>query len=454
MQLSLPAILSQLTVILMQYIDAAMVGSLGAHASAAIGLVSTTTWLLGGICSSVAGGFAVQIAHRMGAREKDEARSIVRQALAITMMFSVSIGLIAMLISPYLPYWLGGGEDICEEASVYFLVFGMSVPFFEMNYLTAGMLRCAGNMKVPAAVSIAGCVLNVAFNALFIFYLDMGVKGAAMGSLVSMAMSSTYMLVYTLRRSELRLEHLLERVHFEPQVLRRAIKIGGPMAMEHIAMCSAQICSTMIVAPLGTVAIAANAFGIIIEGLCYMPGYGIGDAATTLVGQSLGAGRKELQKSFSWLSVGLGVAFMTIMGIAMYAGIPYLIPLMTNDLQVQDLTIQILRIEAFAEPFYAMSIVAYGVFVGTGDTLVPCLMNLGSIWIVRIPLALRLSATMGLRGVWIAMAIELGVRGLIFFIRLIYKSYDRTYTKPRIWRRAAAILQERFRVAASDGSSR
>lgn len=449
--LSFPAILSQLTVILMQYIDASMVGSLGANASAAIGLVSTSTWLLGGICSSIAGGFSVQIAHRIGARENQEARAVVRQALALTMAISVAIGLFTIVISPFLPHWLGGGDEICADASAYFLVFGLSVPFCEMTYLSAGMLRCAGNMRVPAIISIVGCFLNVGFNALFIFVLQWGVLGAALGSLCSMAISSIYMFVYTLTRSELRLENLWERVHFEPHVLRKAFHIGGPMAMEHIVMCSAQICSTMIVAPLGTIAIAANAFGIIIEGLCYMPGYGIGDAATTLVGQSIGAQRRDLQRSFAWLSMGLGMAFMTFMGIVMYVGIPYLMPLMTPDALVRDLTVSVLRIEAFAEPMYAASIVAYGVFVGTGDTLMPCIMNLGSIWVVRIPLALVLSRTMGLKGVWMAMAIELCFRGLIFIVRLINNNNENNF-RSRIWRGTSLVRKLRYRIAESRDS--
>ena len=205
-------------------------------------------------------------------------------------------------------------------------------------------------------------------------------------------------------------------------IVMPAMKIGLPMAVQHIAICLAYIMSTLIVAPLGTIAIAAHSFGITIEGLCYMPGYGIGDAATTLVGQSIGAGRKELQRSFSGLTITLAVIFMTIMGILMYVGSPYLMPLMTPDTAVQTLTVECLRIEAFAEPLYAVSIVAYSIFVGAGDTKIPAAMNLGSIWIVRLPMAFLLARTMGLKGVWIAMCIELCFRGMIFLIRLIRKT--------------------------------
>ena len=183
-------------------------------------------------------------------------------------------------------------------------------------------------------------------------------------------------------------------------------------------MCGAQITSTVIIAPLGTIAIAANSFGIIVESLCYMPGHGIADAATTLVGQSLGAQRKPLARSFGRITVGLGMAVMTFMAVVMYLFAPEVMSLMTPDATVQALTSQVLRIEAFAEPMYAASIVCYGVFVGAGDTKIPCSMNLASIWAVRITLAAWLAGSMGLVGVWIAMAIELCFRGIIFLWRL------------------------------------
>lgn len=438
--LALPAILSQLVLIAMNYIDAAMVGSLGANASASIGLMSTSTWLLGEIAPSLASGFSVQVAHRIGARDPEKARTILRQGMLTIFVLSIAIGLLAMAIAPYLPYWLGGNDEICEDAGRYFFVFGCNVPLFAMNFLLSGMLRCAGNMKVPSVVSILICVLNVCFNYLFIFVLGLGVLGAALGTTAGLAVSLVILITYIFTH-----EPFAGSAAWRPEykVVRKAIHIGGPMALEHIVLCSAQVCITLIVAPLGTIAIAANAFGIIIEGLCYMPGFGISDAATTLVGQSIGANRNDLRHSFGWLSIGLGIGIMTIMGALMYFGAPYLMPLMTPDIAVQELTTTVLRIEALAEPLYAASIVTYGVFVGAGDTMKPCLMNLGSIWAVRIPLALMLSRTMGLQGVWIAMAIELCFRGTIFIIRLILQNNEHTQ-KRRIWRRTTAILRERF----------
>jgi putative MATE family efflux protein len=207
----------------------------------------------------------------------------------------------------------------------------------------------------------------------------------------------------------------------ENRVLKKALMIGSPIGMERIISCAAQITSTVIVAPLGTVAIAANAMGITIESLCYMPGYGIGEAATTLIGQSIGAQRKDLIRRFALISLALGVSIMSILAAIMYLTVPDLMTLMTPDIEVQHLTTRILRIEAFAEPMFATSIICYGIFVGMGQTLIPSIINLGSIWMVRIPFAALVASQWGLTGVWIAMATELCVRGIVMFIRLIKK---------------------------------
>jgi Na+-driven multidrug efflux pump len=176
---------------------------------------------------------------------------------------------------------------------------------------------------------------------------------------------------------------------------------------------------TVIVAPLGVMAIAANSFAVTAEALCYMPGYGISDAATTLVGQSYGANRKDLARQFGYMTVGLGVVVMSIMGVILWLFAPAVMSLLSPVAEIQALGSSALRIEAWAEPMFAASIVAYGVMVGVGDTVVPAVMNFSSIWLVRLPIAAILAPTMGLDGVWLAMCLELCFRGAIFLYRLL-----------------------------------
>ena len=190
------------------------------------------------------------------------------------------------------------------------------------------------------------------------------------------------------------------------------------MWLQNLVMRGAYVMSTLIVAPLGAVSIAANSFAIIAESFCYMPGYGMGDAATTLVGQSLGAGRKDLAKGFARVTLALGVGMMVALAIAMFFLAEPIMRLLSVDPDVVALGARCLRLEAFAEAGYATAIVANGACVGAGDTKVPAAMNLISVWIVRIGLALVLTPRLGLMGYWIAMCIELNVRGAFYLIRV------------------------------------
>lgn len=209
-----------------------------------------------------------------------------------------------------------------------------------------------------------------------------------------------------------------ERFAFDRRCLRRSLRIALPIGMERAILSGAQVMATRIVAPLGTVAIAANSFGVTAESLCYMPGYGIAAAATTLIGQSTGAGRDDLTRRLGMLTTALGMIVMTINGALMFAFAPVMIGLMSPDPAVVALGAEVLRIEAFAEPMFAASIVAGGVFRGAGDTLVPSLFNFISMWGVRLPLSALLAPRMGLHGVWIAMALDLTFGGILFLLRL------------------------------------
>ena len=433
-QLSVPSILAQLTTIMMFYIDASMVGSLGARASASIGIVESTTWLFGGLTSAAALGFSVQVAHFIGANDFAKARQVFRQGLMATVLFTLILTSICVAIAGPLPRWLGGGEDICGDATAYFTIYCLALPVYQLGILSSSMLKCSGNMRIPSFMSILMCLLDVVFNFFLIYETrpatvlgvdvtipgaGMGVPGAALGTALAYAVTGVMLIWFaTVRSPELSLKN--EKWSFAPMwnYLRNAAKVSLPMGAQYMMMSGAQIVSTMIVAPLGNIAIAANTLAITAESLCYMPGYGIGDAATTLVGQSIGAGRSRLARSFAYRTVFLGMGVMAFMGMVMYIFAPEMIGVMTPDADVRLLGSQSLRIEAFAEPMFAAAIVTYSVCLGVGDTLIPATMNLATMWLVRLTLAAHLAPTYGLRGVWMAMAIELTLRGTVFLIRL------------------------------------
>ena len=418
-QLSIPSILAQISATVMFFIDASMVGHLGARASAAIGLVESTGWLLGGLSHAASLGFSVQVAHFIGASDFKAARRVLRQSLTCCLIWALIMSAIGIGISPFLPYWLGGTPEIIRDASLYFAIISLSGIFFQMESLAGSMLKCSGNMKIPSILNIAMCLMDVVFNYIFIYVMDLGVVGAAVGTGLAMLVTASLMLYFLLLKSEM-LSLKGRWGSFKPQqsTVSTAFKIGAPMGLQHLLMGGAQIVTTLIVAPLGTIAIAAHSLAITVESLCYMPGYGIAEAATTLVGQGIGAGQKLLTRSFARMSVGLGITVMTVMGILMWIFAPELMSIMSPVDDVIALGTEVLRIEAWAEPMFAASIVVNGVFIGAGDTLFPAAISLCSMWFVRLTLAAGLAPKYGLKGVWTAMAIELTLRGTIFLARL------------------------------------
>ncbi len=423
LKLALPAILAQISSIVMQYIDASMVGRLGAAGSASIGLVSSSTWLFGGVNMAIVTGFSVQVAQAIGANDEKHARNVMRQSYFVCVGLSVILAVLAALIAKPLPVILGGNADITADATKYFLVYGLSLPFVELTTLSGAMLQATGNMRVPSLLHVMMCFWDVVFNWLFIYGLGLGVMGAALGTASAETLTAVFMMYFQLVKSPVLKLRAGEKTVFERGVLKRAAVISVPIVFEQVITTGAQVMSTRIIAPLGTVAIAANSFGVTAEALCYMPGYGISSAATTLIGQSIGAKRTDLTKRLGWMATVLGMSIMALTGAAMFAAAPFVLAILSTDADVVALATSCLRIELLAEPLFAASIVANGVFRGAGKTLAPSLINFISMWGIRVTLSLVLTKSMGLQGAWIAMAVQLSFLGIAFLIKLAGNSW-------------------------------
>jgi len=432
--LSIPAIMAMLSSVIMQYIDASMVGSLGAEESAAIGLVSSSTWLFGSACTSIVSGFTVLVAQSIGGGNNREARSIMKQAFAVSFAYSFIITAIGAAVSGVLPVWLGGDETIVGDAASYFLVYALSLPTMQLSMLSGGMLQSSGDMKTPSVLNILMCFLDVLFNWLFIYPTrevfgitvwgaGLGVTGAALGTTLARVVAAGIMTYVLLCRSEMLRLRKGEPFELQKPVIVNAVRISVPIFIERVVMSGAQVVTTRIVAPLGNVAIAANSFAVTAESLCYMPGEGVAMAATTIIGQSVGAKRKDVAGKLGWITTCFGMAVMTFSGILMFFLGEYMIGFLSPDPAVVALGTAVLRIEAFAEPMFAASMVVSGALRGAGDTLVPAIINFCSMWLVRVPLSALLAPSFGLHGVWFAMALELTVRGILFLIRLARKNW-------------------------------
>ena len=429
LMLSIPSILEQIVVTAMEYIDAAMVGHIGAEATAAIGIVSSSTWLLHGILVGLYNAFSIQIAQYLGADRQQDARGVLRQAMLFNLAAGLAAAAFGIGISGHLPGWLGADVSLQANASAYFAIWSAALPFTMAMGMYTSMLRASGDALTPGLISVLVCVLDVVFNfflinptrtlwGITVWGAGLGVPGAALGTALATVVGGLLALCILLFREG----PLCIRKPGSWKITRACIrnlgKVGVPLAAERAALSSAQVLQVRIVSQLGTVAIAANSLGVSAEGLCYMAGYGIQGAAIALIGQAVGAHRKDMAKRFAWLCTLMGMGIMTLTGAGLFAFAPALMSIFTADAAVIALGARVLRIEAFAEPMFGASIVASGAMQGAGDSTACFVLNLVSMWGIRLTLAFLLAPRFGLVGVWGAMCCELSIRGLLFLIRL------------------------------------
>ena len=427
--LSIPSILEQLVVTAMGYIDAAMVGHIGAEATASIGIVSSSTWLLHGVLVGLYTALSIQIAQYLGADRQDDARSVLRQAMLFNVILGVGAALFGLGISPFLPGWLGADPSLRANATAYFAIWSAALPFTMAMGLYLSILRAAGNALTASLISVLVCVLDAIFNfflinptrtlwGITVWGAGLGVPGAALGTALATVVGGLLALAILLLREG----PLCIRKPGSWKITRACLlnlwRVGAPLAAERAALSSAQVVLVRIVSGLGTVAIAANSLGVSAEGLCYMAGYGIQDAAIALIGQAVGANRKDMAKRFAWLCTGIGIGIMALSGMGLWVFAPALMGIFTADAAVIALGARVLRIEAFAEPMFGASIVASGAMQGAGDSTACFVLNLVSMWGIRLTLASFFAPRFGLAGVWGSMCCELCIRGLLFLFRL------------------------------------
>lgn len=431
--LAWPAIIEQIMLTLVQYVDTAMVGALGSDATAAVGLTASTTWLFNGLFNAAAVGFSVQVAQHLGGGRNEEAKKVTWQGLRFVVLFGVLMGIIGFVLSFFLPAMLGADPSIREDASIYFRIIACAMPFTLGSNMFSAIIRCSGDTRTPMVLNLMINVLNVILNTLFIYAprtvevfgsqiqvwgFGWGVAGAAFASALSTAIvACLFLVVLFFKKSPVQIS-LRKRYGFERQCLMTTWKLGLPVALERATMSLAQIVITGLITGVGTVAVAANHLAVTAESISYLPASGVAVAGTTLVGQAIGAGRKDLAQRFARMVSWMGVVIMTFGGAILFFFASQLIQIFSTDPQVIDLGSRVLRIVAFAEPLFGASIVASGCLRGAGDSRGPFLIGLCTMWGVRITMSLALVGSMGLIGVWLAMAAELCVRGLIFMIRL------------------------------------
>ncbi len=429
-RLSWPAIIEQILGTMVSYVDTAMVGALGGTGTAAVSVNAAPIWLINGILTGVGVGYSVQVSNAVGAKDPPRAQRVIRQALLAAIVCGLLACAVYEALGGVLPRWLGAKPEVLPHAVGYMRIYAAALPFAALQFIFSALLRCMGNTKLPLLFNTAANLLNVVLNFLLIYptgeflgviipRAGLGVEGAALATAVSITAAGSLTAIAAFHQGEYRTS-LREGLAPDGAIIGRAVSLGLPSALERATINLGQIAMTALVGhALTTAAMAANQVATTAEGLCYLPAYGISYAAIALVGQSVGAGSREDASAYGTLTAVIGFLLCLVTGTALFLFASPLAALFNTDAQVVAEAALALRVVAFAEPFFALSIILTGSLRGADDVRFPMVLGLGCMWAVRVPLAclLVLKVGMGLAGVWAAMAIDLTLRGTLCALR-------------------------------------
>ena len=432
LQLAWPCFLENLAVIMISFVDAAMIGVLGPSATAAVGVNASPSWLLGGIVQALGVGGTALVARLVGAGDEKEAGRVSGIVFRMGLALSVFITALMLLGAPLVPVIMNADPSITDDAIAYMRCLALGFIPHYTGICMGALLRGAGDTRTPMISGLMSNFLNVIFNFLLIYEsrtitvlgasfpmwgAGMGVKGAAAASALATGIAGVYIL-WSLNRKRSRLR-VQWRAKWDGDVAKRVLLVAYPAALERAAINLGQMMFARMVSSVGVATFAAHNQSIQVESLGYMPAFGFSVAATTLVGQGLGAGKAEDAKICGRRAIFLCLILLSAVGVMLYIFAPFLISLLTPDDEVRSIGTMLIRICAFEQPFNALSIVTGGALRGAGDTKVPFLCGLFSMWGVRILFAWLTGIGLGggVAAFWWCMVADLGVRGLFLYLR-------------------------------------
>ena len=439
MSLAWPTMLEQLMQTAVQYIDTAMVGSLGTQATAAVGATSTVNWLIGSSISALAIGFLSFIARALGAGEEENAKRAVSQAVLAVFAAGTLFTVLALSLSGMVPVWMQVDESIQALAATYFFILYTPMLFRAASIIFGTVLRAAGDTKTPMKIGVAVNLTNVALNFLLIYPTramtlfglsftmpgaGMGVIGAAVASAVAFTVGGVLITVKLWRHPKVSPRG--QRFAPDRTILRPCLRVALPNMLQRFGTSLGYVAFASMINSLGEAATAAHTIANTVESAFYIPGYGMQTAAATLAGNAYGAKDKKRMEELSAMFIPIEIGLMILSGGALFALAPGLMRIFSQSEEVVAMGATVLRMVAVSEPFYGFSIIIEGMMQGVGKTRQPFIYNVSGMWLVRIVgtfICTQLLG-MGLVSAWACMIAHNLLLFVLFMISYIRGSWN------------------------------
>ena len=395
--LAWPTMLEQLMQTAVQYIDTAMVGSLGTQATAAVGATSTVGWLIGSTISATSVGFLSFIARACGANDREAARRSVSQAVLATLVLGVIFTILPLALSGLVPVWMQVDASIQDLASQYFFILYLPMLPRTASIIFGTVLRAVGDTKTPMKAGIAVNVINVVLNFLLIYPTrrlsllgfeftmpgaDMGVIGAAVASAIAFTVGGILITIAMWRHPLVSPRG--QKLRPDPEILKPCMKVAFPNMLQRFGTSLGYVAFASMINSLGDVSTAAHTIANTVESLFYIPGYGMQTAAATLAGNAYGARDRQKMKDLASMFIPIEILLMIFSGGMLFIFAEPLMGLFSKSAAVIGLGTTVLRMVAVSEPFYGFSIIIEGMMQGVGRTKAPFVYNIIGMWMVRI----------------------------------------------------------------------
>lgn len=395
--LAWPTMLEQFMQTAVQYIDTAMVGTLGTEATAAVGSTGTINWLIGSTISAVGVGFLSYIAKAYGAKEQDGAKCAVAQAVLVTCILGVFFTILTVSLSGVIPVWMQVKPGIRRMASTYFLILYLPMLPRTASIIFGTVLRSAGDTKSPMKIGLLVNLINVVLNFLFIYPgrqveifslhlpiwgAGLGVVGAAIASAIAFAAGGICITCVLWRHRDISPRG--QRFFPDRKILEPCMRVAFPNMLQRFGTSLGYVAFAAMINSLGEVSAAAHTIANTVESAFYIPGYGMQTAAATLAGNAYGANDGKRMKRLASMFIPLETVLMIGSGLCLFILAPFLMRLFSIHEEVIALGAAVLRMVAVSEPFYGFSIIIEGLMMGVGKTKTPFVYNIIGMWLVRI----------------------------------------------------------------------
>lgn len=429
--LAWPTMLEQLMQTAVQYIDTAMVGSLGTQATAAVGSTGTVNWLIGSTISAVSIGFLSYISKALGAGRQTDAKRAVSQSVLVTLILGIFFTVVTVSLSGMIPVWMRADVSIRDMASRYFLILYLPMLPRTASIIFGTVLRSAGDTKTPMKIGLAVNLINIVLNFLLIypvreaslFSWRFTMWGAGLGVIGAAAASAIAFTAGGICITCLLWKHPLvsprgQRLTPDMEILRPCMKVAIPNMLQRFGTSLGYVAFAAMINSLGETSTAAHTIANTVESAFYIPGYGMQTAAATLAGNAYGANDNKRMKSLAAMFIPLETVLMIGSGTCLFLAAPFLMRIFSESDTVIQLGASVLRMVAVSEPFYGFSIIIEGFMMGAGRTRAPLVYNIIGMWFVRITGTFICTQLLGL-GLISAWACMIAHNLLLFVLFLV-----------------------------------